>query len=111
MLFIGAIVIFGLSIIFLIAQGLAKDLYPPKVPDSLWGSTPEHRFIRQIKRELARHDHTLAGREGTEMARHILEQHLEDERAKFGDPRFSWDEQGAIDLAHAYEIEYWDTRP
>jgi hypothetical protein len=108
MLFFGALVMLVFSVMFLLGSSMANALYPPKPPLALWGPLPEHRFMQQIKKELVIHDLTLAGRKGTEMARNILEQHLKDENVKFGDPRFSWDETGAIELAHAYEIEYWD---
>lgn len=90
------------------ADRMAEDIYQPQPRPIIRDISPQFIFIRQIQAELARHDRSLAGDEGLAMARNIFEQHLADEKAEFGDPRFSWDKDGAISLAHAYEIEYWD---
>jgi hypothetical protein len=43
-----------------------------------------------------------------EMGKRVLAESMADEKISFGDPRYAWDANGAVDLAHAYEIDHWD---
>lgn len=68
---------------------------------------PVFRFVKHIQIRLHEACPTMPGEESWERAAGVLRQFLKDERAKFGDPRFSWERDGARELAEQYEIECW----
>lgn len=65
-------------------------------------------FIKEMQWRMMEVDKTLSGKRAWQLAIAAYRQHLEDEEIEFGDPRFSWDRDGARELIEAYEIEHWD---
>lgn len=43
-----------------------------------------------------------------EMASVAVSEFLADEKCRFGDARYLWTREGAIEIADAYEIEHWE---
>ena len=68
-------------------------------------------FIKHIQAELIRVDPSLPSKEAMRLAKSVYNQALRDEKCAFGDERYAWDKSGAIDLAHAYEIDHWEAIP
>jgi hypothetical protein len=72
-------------------------------------SDPRFQFVKQIQMEFHRVDPSFNPLRSWDMAINVVRQHLEDEKIKFGDPAYSWDKSGAIELAHEYEIQHWES--
>ena len=70
--------------------------------------SPRFRFIKWMQLEMQQVDPTIGAKRSFEAARNTLNEHLRDEKIKFGDTRYAWDRGGAIDLIHAYEIDHWE---
>lgn len=81
---------------------IAKDLAKEMMKD------PLILFLKQIQWELMKVDSNLSPESAFSIAKVVLSEFLKDEKISFGDSKFDWDEEAAIALAWAYEIEYWD---
>ena len=86
-----------------IAERIAADM----VKD-LWSTEPRFRFLKWMQWEMQRVDPSLSAERSFAIAKETLRTNLADDKCEFGDPRFAWDEGGAIDLIHAYEIDHWE---
>lgn len=81
---------------------IAKDIAKQMLKD------PLVLFLKQIQWELMKVDPNLSPESAFSTAKVVLSEFLKDEKISFGDSKFDWDEEAAIELAWAYEIEYWD---
>lgn len=69
---------------------------------------PQILFLKQIQWELMRVNSDLDASKAFSTAKVVLSEFLKDSKIEFGDPNFEWKQEDAIELAWAYEIEYWD---
>ena len=88
--------------------GSAVDSAVKEIVADLYEKSPQFRFIKYMQFELQRVDTTMSNKRAFRMAKQVLHDHLKDEGISFGDDRYAWDRGGAIDLIHAYEIDYWE---
>lgn len=72
---------------------------------------PRYLFVKDMQRHLIKCDPTMRPPIAWNIAARNLREFLADEGVSFGDPRFDWSPEGAIDLITSREIEYWDEAP
>lgn len=89
-----------------LVERVAKELV-----DDLWQNEPRYRFIKWMQWEMQRVDPNMSNERSFEVAKQTLILNLEDEKVDFGHPDYCWDEGGAKDLIHAYEIDHWESAP
>ncbi len=65
-------------------------------------------FVKAMQQKLLSACPKMSPPTAWKMALNNLREYLAEEEIAFGDPRFDWTKQGAIDLITAREIEYWD---
>lgn len=78
------------------------------VVQRMWDTNPHFRFIKWGQYELQRVDPTLTDEKAFYLSRDTINEHLADEKIKFGDDGYSWDEDGAKEIMQAYQIDHWE---
>jgi len=80
-----------------------------QVVADLWRTSPQFRFIKWTQQRLQEVDASLSDKDTFNIAKRAIRQHLADEKIEFGDPRYTWDRDGAREVAQAYEIDHWES--
>ena len=65
-------------------------------------------FVWQVAFEFLRTDKTMPASAARDLAVETLSDFLRDEKIKFGDAAYAWDQSAARTIARECEIEYWD---
>lgn len=73
-------------------------------------NSPLITFIKAGQMEMLRVDPSMDMRAAWEASRVALVDFLSDEKIKFGDARYDWTPDAAVDLVHAMEIDYWESK-
>jgi hypothetical protein len=74
-------------------------------------ATPEYRwfwFVKHMQARMMEVDKRLDGKRAWEIALTAYKEFLRSERIQFGDPRYTWDRDGARDLIQSLEIDHWE---
>lgn len=69
------------------------------------------RFIAHMMAQMLGCDPSMDVDTAMLAAKAALEAFCEDEGCEFGDPRFIWTQEGAVDVIHAYETHHWESAP
>jgi hypothetical protein len=79
--------------------------------DRAIASSPVIVFTKAMQMEMLRVDPKMPPREAWAVAQNALRDFLHTSQIKFGDERFDWSEDAAVEIIHEMEIEHWEPQP
>lgn len=92
-----------------VADGIDRHL--DTAIDRAIAQSPVFQFLKAMQMQMLGCDPKMKPRDAWRVAQDTLRTFREEEECEFGDPRFDWSREGAIDLIHEYEIHHWESTP
>lgn len=74
-------------------------------------NSPKIKFVKAMQMRMLAVDPKMDPVVAWNTAVEALKCYLLDEQIEFGDPRYDWTRDGALDVIQSYEIDHWESAP
>ena len=81
------------------------------VVDDIIRNDPKIQFVKAMQLEMLRVDPTMDYRKAWHVALVALKEWLDGEKIAFGDDRYDWSDDAAVELIREMEIDHWESAP